>query len=570
MGDVYLAREHTSERVVAIKFLRATHNPIAIDRFLTEVRALGRIDHPHIVRALATDFNRSDPFYTMEFVAGGTLADRVKANGPLTSVEAAGLIAAAARAVHAGHVASVLHRDIKPSNILIAADGSPRVSDFGLAKRTDRDDENTLGSGPLGTPAFMPPEQVSRKHGEIGPQADVYGLGATLYYLVTGQPPFKGDSAETIITQVAFSMPERPHTLRADVPMELEGIIFKSMEKSPADRYPSAAALADDLDLFLAGQQPHAPKLTRTRRARRWVGRHRASIGLGALALVCLATGLALMPRSVEESKPDPLVEIQKELSEGKRVVLVGPTGRPRWHSWRLGAAVLDDSSTGDRTCSFQTQGLSLLDLLPDIDRPSYRFSAEIQHVNGSKNGLLTIPDRVGIHFGAAEFGTETNIRCLSQFIVWFKDHKSLNTGQDPKLVPVVEFRPFLFAQRGRLPDQHAGASGGSIVLEQNERWPGRWRRIVVEVTPDSLHVQWQKESGEMESFIRPGPWARQWTSDGAREMYAKLQTPLNNYLDSKVLVPGWHSRLALGIVADQSTVAFRNVTIEPLPFNAP
>ena len=206
MGDVYLAREHTSERMVAIKFLRSTHNAVAIDRFLTEVRALGRIEHPHIVRALATDFNRSDPFFTMEFVAGGTLTDRVKANGPLASIEAARVIASAARAVHAGHAANVLHRDIKPSNILIAADGTPRVSDFGLAKRTDRDDENTQGSGPLGTPSFMPPEQVSRKHGEIGPHSDVYGLGATLYYLVTGQAPFSGDSASTIISHVTSSV----------------------------------------------------------------------------------------------------------------------------------------------------------------------------------------------------------------------------------------------------------------------------------------------------------------------------------------------------------------------------
>src|SRR5262249_9557065 len=154
----------------------------------------------------------------------------------LDPAEAARLIATAARAVHAANVACVVHRDLKPSNILLAADGSPRVSDFGLAKRTDRDDQLTLGSAPLGTPSYMAPEQAQSRDAQVDERTDVYGLGATLYHLVTGQPPFAGPYDE-VIRRVVKEPPTPPRGIRGQVPIELEAIVLKCLEKEPARRY---------------------------------------------------------------------------------------------------------------------------------------------------------------------------------------------------------------------------------------------------------------------------------------------------------------------------------------------
>ena len=259
MGDVFLAREHATERIVAMKFLRATGNPFAIERFLTEVRAVARLDHPNIIRIFATDFLRSEPYFTMEHASGGTLASRVVENGPLPADDAARIIAIVARAVETAHRTGVLHRDLKPSNVLLTDRGDPIVADFGLAKRTDLNEGLTIGTSPLGTPGFMPPEQVSRRHGKSGVYSDIYGLGETLYYLLTGRPPFTGESVLEIAAQVENTLPERLRALRPELPAALEGIVLKCLEKDPAHRYTTAANLANDLERFLAGQKPSAP-----------------------------------------------------------------------------------------------------------------------------------------------------------------------------------------------------------------------------------------------------------------------------------------------------------------------
>ncbi len=378
MGDVFLAREHTSERLVAIKFLRSPGNPTAVERFLAEVRALARLDNPHIVKVFATDFYRHQPFFTMEYAPGGTLAERVTVEGPFDPVRAARLIATIARAVQVAHSAHILHRDLKPNNILLGENGEPRVSDFGLAKLTDRDDGITAGSGALGTPSFMPPEQVSRKHGAIGPPADVYGLGATLYHLLTGRPPFIGETPAEITVRVERDPPDRLRVIRRDIPMELEAIVMKCLEKDSSKRYPSPGALADDLDRFLAGKSPDAPPLTRWRRLRRWVGRHRMRVavaGAVVLAAAFMVSGgwqLLFGPRDEAE-------RIRKELRAGRRVVLVGETGPPRWHRWAFGAAALGQSSTGDGSCSFEATYISLLELLDDPGIDSYQVTADIR-----------------------------------------------------------------------------------------------------------------------------------------------------------------------------------------------
>ncbi|HEY3789965.1 MAG TPA: serine/threonine-protein kinase, partial [Urbifossiella sp.] len=419
MGDVYLAREHAAERTVAMKFLRASPHSLASDRFLTEVRALARLDHPNIVRVISVDLNRVDPHFTMEYASGGTLADRLKNEGPLPPEEAARIMAVAARAIDSAHRANILHRDLKPSNIVLAADRMPKITDFGLAKRTDQVEGLTKGSSPLGTPAYMPPEQVSPRFGQLGPAADVYGLGATLYHLLTGLPPFQGDHAEVLV-KVVKEEPQRPRLLRPDLPMKLEAIVIKCLEKSPGLRYESAAELADDLDRFLSDEMPIAPQLTRFRRLKRWTGRNRFQLGASLLGILVLgaAVGLAVAPYWTKPpiTATDPLEAIQRDLQAGRAVKLVDATGPPRWHAWKLTPSSLGESSSNDRSASFQTNLSTFLELIRDPGIERYRVTAELRHMGGdppSPGGAVS-SGFIGFYCGHDEQWSQGNKRINS------------------------------------------------------------------------------------------------------------------------------------------------------------
>jgi serine/threonine protein kinase len=257
MGAVYLAREVVPDRLVAIKFLRRPGSQSAYDRFLVEVRALAALDHPNIIRVLATDFFRSDPFFTTEYFPNGSLLKKVEESGALDPLKAARLMAVAARAVHAANQKDVIHRDLKPSNILLTADGVPKVADFGLAKRLDQDDDLTTSTGALGSPPYMAPEQTGKQGFEgVDARTDVYGLGATLYHLVTGHRPFVGDTPDEVMSRVLIDPPPPPRSLRLEVPRALEAIILKCLEKEPSRRYPSGEALAADLDRSSPASNP--------------------------------------------------------------------------------------------------------------------------------------------------------------------------------------------------------------------------------------------------------------------------------------------------------------------------
>src|SRR6516164_287567 len=189
----------------------------------------------------------------MGFVEGQSLSQRLT-DGPLLPREAAVLMAAVADAIDYAHQCGVIHRDLKPGNILLDQKGNPRVTDFGLAKRI-QGDSGLTGSGQImGTPSYMPPEQAGGKRGEVGPAADVYALGATLYSLITGRPPFQAATAMDTVLQVITEEPVPPRRLDASIPLDLETICLKCLEKEPHQRYASAAALGEDLGRYLAGE----------------------------------------------------------------------------------------------------------------------------------------------------------------------------------------------------------------------------------------------------------------------------------------------------------------------------
>jgi serine/threonine protein kinase len=285
MGVVYKARQTGLNRVVALKMiLTGTFaDSEEIKRFYQEAEAAAKIDHPGIVPVYDVGCHEGQHYYSMAFIEGESLAARIK-ESPIDPRESARILFQVASAVHCAHEAGFIHRDLKPANILLDETNEPRIVDFGLAKST-LDDSNLTRTGTvMGTPNYMPPEQATGKNEEVTSASDVYSLGAILYTLLTRQPPFvSGNSTETLM-QVLQDEPLRASMINAAIPRDLEAICTKCMEKKPADRYASAAELAQDLARFLAGASIYTRNDWK-RRSRRWVAREPV-----------LAAHLALVP----------------------------------------------------------------------------------------------------------------------------------------------------------------------------------------------------------------------------------------------------------------------------------
>jgi serine/threonine-protein kinase len=255
MGVVYRAVQKSLGRTVAIKMLlrRDLATPADLSRFRSEAEAAAQLDHPGIVSVFEVGECDGHPFYSMQFVEGTTLAKRLR-QGPLPAREAAALLAKVADAVQVAHARGVLHRDLKPSNILIDGGGEPHVSDFGLAKRLEADESVTHTGAILGTPCYMSPEQAAGSRGDVGPTSDVWSLGAILYQMLTGRPPFQASSPMDTLLAVLESDPPVPRSIDRQVDRDLEMIALKSLQKPQDLRYGSAAELAADLRAFLAGE----------------------------------------------------------------------------------------------------------------------------------------------------------------------------------------------------------------------------------------------------------------------------------------------------------------------------
>jgi formylglycine-generating enzyme required for sulfatase activity len=293
MGVVYRARQLQAKRVVALKMIRAVEHasPYERLRFQIETEAVARLQHPHIVQLHEVGEVRGQPFFSLEFCDGGSLTEQLKKKR-LSPREAAELIETLARAMHYAHLRGVVHRDLKPANVLLTADGTPKITDFGLAKRIDAEARNVSKSGAImGTASYMAPEQAAGKVRDTGPAADVYGLGALLYECLTGRPPFEGPQ-HVVLVSVLNDEPPPPSRLAPKVPRDLETICLKCLRKDPARRYASAEALADDLRRFQAGEPVQARPVGRLEHTVKCAKRRpalAALLGVTLLALVALA-----------------------------------------------------------------------------------------------------------------------------------------------------------------------------------------------------------------------------------------------------------------------------------------
>jgi len=293
MGVVYKARQTGLNRPVALKMVIAgAYSDLTTrTRFLLEAESVAALEHPNIVKVFSFGEHDGHPFLAMEFLPGGSLADRVKSGGRIPPLEATALMAKLATAVAHAHSRGVVHRDIKPANVLLTSDGDPRLTDFGLAK-VGRSDLSITGQV-LGTPAYMAPEQAAGKVRDVGTPADIYALGAVLYDLLTGRPPFTGDSAAATLHMVLSCEPEQLRKHEPEVPRDLETICMKCLEREPAKRYQTAQAFADDLNCFLHGEPISARPTGTLERGVKWVKRNKGlSAGL-CVAAMALLLGIA-------------------------------------------------------------------------------------------------------------------------------------------------------------------------------------------------------------------------------------------------------------------------------------
>lgn len=291
MGVVYKAQHRKLNRVVALKMvLQGAHaSPDELARFLTEARAVAHLQHPNIVQIFDIGEMEGLPFFSLEFVDGSNLAKQL-ARQPQRAEEAARLVETLARAMHYAHQHGVLHRDLKPANILLTTTGTPKIADFGLAKRIEdaTDDGSTRTGTVLGTPSYMSPEQARGDIKQVGPLSDQYSLGALLYETVTGRPPFAAPRPVETLLQVMQDEPVRPRDLQPSIPSDLETICLKCLQKDPSRRYASCSDFAEDLGRFLRHEPIMARPISRVERSVRWCQRNRLVASLVATVFVAL------------------------------------------------------------------------------------------------------------------------------------------------------------------------------------------------------------------------------------------------------------------------------------------
>lgn len=300
MGVVYRATQLLLGRPVAIKMLLSGAHASETERlrFAREAKAVASLRHPQIVQIYDVGEVDGCPYYTMELAENGNLAEKL--GKKLLGVrEAAGILILLADAVQAAHDGGVVHRDIKPANVLLTADGTPKISDFGLARFIDTDGSLTMSGARMGTPNYMAPEQLA---GAVGPSVDIFALGTLLYEMLTGKPPFRGGSISDVEHRLVNHDPPPPSQLNAKVPRDLNTICLKCLQKKPQDRYITAGELADDLQRFLRSEVIGARPTSRIEQCLRWAHRNPASAALIAMAMALVGVVIIFATGEVRQA----------------------------------------------------------------------------------------------------------------------------------------------------------------------------------------------------------------------------------------------------------------------------
>jgi serine/threonine-protein kinase len=391
MGIVYQARDVRSGRVMALKVMRTDLGGGAEEaayRFRREVQAGALLRHPHIVPIFDSGVHEHRPYLVMEFVSGGRI-DRQFARFLADPRQAVIAIEKVARALHSAHQQGILHRDLKPANVLLDDQGEPRLTDFGLARLPAMDMELTRVGEPLGTPAYMAPEQAAGCHERVGPPTEVWGLGVLLFELVTGIKPFFGENEVRMQQAIRTAEPLEPRAVRLQLDRALENIILKCLRKEPEQRYASAEALADDLHRWLGGK----------------AARPRSPFSLSpasCLLLLPLIAGLLLwinLPRYAAEVSSGTADPVFRQLARGQKVELLPDGELPPWARFATG----ETSQLRYQPLGLEGFAPSLLELLPRMPTDSYRLTAEV-------SGHSIEMGEVGICFAHAQERTTAGV----------------------------------------------------------------------------------------------------------------------------------------------------------------
>jgi hypothetical protein len=585
MGCVYQAVRVSTGQTVAIKKLRAErYTPSLLRRFVQEARILSRVDHPNVVRLHDFVPDPGDPHIVMDFVDGCSLADRLADGKVLPPGEAARLMADAARGVAAAHAAGGIHRDLKPGNLLVTKADQIKVSDFGLGKLTDPGDGLTLtGDGQLvgGTPGYMAPEQIDETAPACDARTDVWGLGACLYACLVGRPPFPTGTKNA--TRVLSDPLVPPRSVKPAVPPVLDAVVCKCLERDPANRYPTAADVAADLDRYLRGESTVAKPLPwATRVWRRARGVHRGLVVAWAVAAIAGVIALLATPRPPRdlttiqplatggEEKADALATLEAEFKAGRTVTLVPEKGLPRWSEWVDGGPDVHPSRLGDEAAEVETITLGALKLFA---RPGdrYRIELELRHLSGfvRANPLATWVGVFFAHTRAA--GAEGSGELLdSMMAVKFADidltlpDRGQPTPQPLNFAYWNLYRPH--AGSPRWTSHHVLPDG--LRFAASPTLPGPWRRLVVDVTPDGVHARWYEAAAPpLPDPLEMGVTAGK-LGDVLRDVKAGIEAKRRVGLKSEnpaMFPTRWEPNGGIGLLCSGSALAFRNVAITPL-----
>jgi serine/threonine protein kinase len=569
MGVVYKARQKHADRLVALKVMRDADHGDESDkfRFAAEVRALAHVSHPHIVAVFEVGEENGCPFFTMEYVDGKPLAHRLRVGPPLTAAESARLIEDLAGAVQTAHDAGILHRDIKPGNILIGPRGEAKLTDFGLAKHLGQDTGLTAAGAALGTPAYIPPEQARGDMSKLGPAADIYALGATFYELLTGRPPFLGETPGGTLTRVLHDEVVPPRKQRPGLSLELEAVCLKCLEKNPARRYASAQGLAEDLRRWRNGEATKVRPWSWRRRLARRLLRHWKPIAAALFVLLTVAAFLATFVLSSPEYRARQAMRgVDRAMQSGERVVLVGPTGPPKWSRQ---AVDIDSTLSTDPSSVFQVGANSpaLIELAPAAHHDRFRLSAELRTRASKTSGSWS-----GIYF-AHNQGPGNPAGFVERLVV-IRHHRNL-------LVPIAEIdsyqgdpvnvHDFFLLSRDGVNQLRSPSTFGVHFYKVNpDQMIEPWRYLEVEVTPETIRARWRDEHGSLH-LIGPRNQALN-TVDAIRVKRVQEATKYRADELDKMQFTGLPRRIeykprgALGLFVMHAVVDFRNVVYEPLP----
>jgi serine/threonine-protein kinase len=563
MGMVFRARQVTIGQTVALKMIRDDRytGEHALARFKTEGAALARLKHQNVVQLY--DFGEHDglPYYTMELIAGRSL-EALLYSGSFSPLQSARLVRTLAEAVQYLHEAGVLHRDLKPSNVLVQPDGTPRITDFGLAKLLDTDGETPTGRATtetgavLGTPNYMAPEQAEGRTRDICPATDVYALGGILYTALTRCPPFRGSNPDETRRLVCTTDPVPPSRLCSDCPCGLEGVCLKCLEKRTEERYRTAKELATALTACLEGRAP--PGVPGV------VGRVLRSTGITRRRAIALGVGSVSIGGGVLGYRwwTDPERPILHELAADRKVMLIPKTGLPRLFTIRTGDERTQTSIGSDGTFLISSMALTLIELVPRVPSGRYRLTVQIRHDDSDVWG------GVGIYCsGQAVTGGPRQPHLFAGV--------SYNDFRSAAMEAWLRLKPEIRAKTPR-PDKESVGIGTGVAGDYDIGKPWEylprdltgvkfdlagmspvWRTVELTVTPDEFSASWQNQ------VVRTitAELANEWLTDRVSKM--RIKHPNNQ------IIQGIHAQYnpsgPLGLIVFRGTASFRNAEITPL-----